>query len=96
MTTQLPIEDVCAFFPQQSIKFTVSGLTSDGYSLVEEDVMAIAKNLLRQQGYPDCAYSVVVHISTVAERTDLRVFSCEDDVRKAIMTDVIDKINPPK
>ena len=96
MTTQLPIEDICAFFPQQSIKFTVSGLTSDGYSLAEEDAMAIAKKLLRQQGYPDCAYSVVVHMSTAVEGADLRVFSCEDDVRKAIMTDVIDKIRPPK
>jgi len=74
----------------------VSGRTSDGYSLTEEDATAIAKNVLRQQCYPDYTYSVVVRMSTGVDRTDLRVFDCEDDIRKAIMTDVIDKIHAPK
>jgi hypothetical protein len=92
-----PIEDMRASSPRRSsITLTVSGRTSDGYSLTEEDAMTIAKNFLRQQGYPDYTCSVVVRMSTIVERADLRVFSCDDDIRKAIMTDVIDKIHPPK
>lgn len=69
---------------------------SDGYSPTEEEVTAIANDVMRQQGYPDYAYSVIVSMSTDVECVEPRVFNCEDDIRKAVMTVVARDNHRPK
>lgn len=69
---------------------------SGGYSPTEEDVTAIVDDVMRQQGYPDYTYSVIVSITDCVECTEPFTFNREDDIRKAIMTNVINKTHTPK